>query len=611
MLDKVYKYLKEHRITFSNDNHCIQINNVDASEYEIRVLCARLSEHFGLDKTNKGLEDLLKSDDFLKYNDDNSINDNNTDNETNTDLSNIINIIDNDLNIPISEWEKYKLWRENEALWKIDKDGIKVSIIDCFENIVGFIENFPKTKDKIKFNKIRNIVEFNGRQVVDSDYHIIINYINKYFMQTFSKIKMIKDAVDNVGFKHEYNRWVDYYNNLKYEDDGIDYIDYTIKEVLCCEEQEKYYDLYYETLKIMLLANMSRIYNKELLGQPTKYDTVVALCGKNGGSGKTTFFERLYDIDDNGNTYCYVCAGDSFNPKEKDFIERTHQSVCLFLDEVSMKRSIVTSVKGYITQRDDKFRKAYGFNSESHMRGFIIVASSNNDDILKDYTTNNERRWAIIKISENELNYENVNKAFDSGYRDKLWAFIKNIYDKNDFKLYMTDKRLIKLEEEIQRGYKASNNEDYNSIVHDFLEREYGFVTRDDVEYLNPDFIIQQYKFGDSKAWCINHNKEMHEKERLFNQDKYIWKPEDEYITSFGKINLIKKTDLYYILSKIDLEYTKPTLRSELEFSGIWNGCLKDKDTKFINGRTIRAYWRKNEEEHVNINHSGKDQLPF
>ena len=513
------------------------INN---TEYDYKVFQSAIKELFGIDIS---IEDLKSY--CINKNED--INVKNID----TELSDIIDIINEDNNIPKSDWEQYKHWKEYEAIWNIDKDGEKTSLADCFENIVGFIENFPKTKNKIKFNKIRNIVEYDGRQVVDADYHTIMNYINRYFMPKFSKLKMIKDAVDNIGFKNTFNRWTEYFDSLEYVDDGIDYIEYTIKEVLCCEEQEKYYDLYYETIKIMLLANMSRIYNKELYGKPTKYDTVVALCGENGGSGKTTFFERLYDIDNNGNTYCYVVAGDSFQPKDKDFIERSHQCVCLFLDEVSMRRAIVTSVKGYITQQDDRFRKSYGFNCESHMWGFIIVASSNNRDILKDYTTDNERRWAIIKISENTKNYENVNKAFDNGFRDKLWAFIKHIYDTESFKLYMTDDRLINLEAEIQRDYKASNNEDYHTIIYDLLEREYGFY---DENYIDVDSIVAQYKYNNSWEWCVSHNDEYKIKEEKSIKGEYIMKPDDREILYWGKIDRIQKTILYEILGKLKID---------------------------------------------------------
>ena len=600
---KIRMIFDNKNIKYDKENDIIYIDNSEANEYYNRVMLAIVKERIGVDISLDELKQILSLENIDYENIDND----------ELELNEFFDIIDNDDTIKEDEWKKFKRWRNEDALWNEDKDGEKTKINECFDNIVGFLENFPKTKGKIKFNKTRNIVEFDGRQIKDGDYHTFINYINKYFIRTFSKLKMIKEACDNVANKNKYNPWVNYFNNLKYEDDGIDYIDYTIKNVLCCEEQEKYYDLYYETLKIMFTGVMTRIYNKDK-ELPTKYDSVVTFCGENGGSGKTTFFERLFDIENNGNSYCYVVAGDSFKPGDKDFIERTHQCVCLLIDELTMKRSIVTSIKGYITQRDDNFRKSFGYNSEKYFRGFIITATSNNTDILKDYTTDNERRWLIIKMSENSENHVNVNNAFDNGYRDKLWAYVKNIYQNDNVKLYFTDKNLTKLEEDIQRDYKASNNADYNIIVNDLLEREYGFIKSMDKIIINVDYIVEQYKYGDSKEWVHRHNEEMTEKLKNAKEGKYILSPKDNLIVKFGKINRISKKDLFYILDKLGFEWTKVSLNAEMRYSGRWNGWKRGNNSCKINGSMINAYWRIENTELKDFSYDKVDisqNLPF
>lgn len=602
---KIIDYINKCKITCNNDGN-IQINGIDADEYEIRVICERLKHRFDFETDKELLVNILSDNNCYTV----------VDNNDNI-LDDISKIIEEDDSIPRDDWESYKDWKENKALWNVDKDGCKTSLNKCIDNIVGFIEHFPKTKGKIMFNNVRNQIEWDGRQLTDADIHYVLTLVNKYFIKDISSVRMIKDALDNVAFKHRFNPWVNYFNSLKYEDDGIDYIDYTIKEVLCCEEQDEYYDLYYETLKIGLLASMSRIYNKELYDKAIKYDTVITFCSRNGGTGKTTFPERLFDIEDNGNSYCYVVAGDSFQPNDKDFKERTHQSACLLLDELSMKRAIVTSVKGYITQRDDRFRKSYGYNNEAHKRGFIIMATSNNDDILKDYTTDNERRWAIIKVSEDINNYKNVNKAFDDGFRDKLWSFIKYIYDNKEWKLYMTDERLINLEKKIQRQYKASNNEDYDTIINDLLEREYGFY--DDIN-IDVDSIVAQYKFKNTKEWCEAHNKEYNDKLFKSAEEKYIMKPEDRKIMYWGKIDRIQKTTLYDILRKLGIDYTNKSLAAEMQYTGIWNGW--DNKSCRIGDAIVKAYWRKNKvlrtyfesdnnESEIDKDISDTDGLPF
>ena len=411
---------------------------------------------------------------------------------------------------------------------------------------------------------------------------------------------MVKDAVDNVANKNRYNPWIEYFDSLEYKDDGTDYIEYIIKEVLCCEEIDKYYDLYYESFKITFLACMDRIYKKEQ-NKKVKFDSILTLAGVNGGSGKTTFAEKLFDLSQSGDSYCYIVAGDTFQPKDKDFLERSHQCTCLLLDELTMRRSIVTSIKGYITQQDDRFRKSYGYNSEAHIRGFIIMANSNNDDILKDYTTDNERRWLIVHVSEDTENYQKVNKAFDEGLRDKLWAFIKNIYVNEEYKLYMTDERLIKLEEKIQRNYKASNNADYNTIIEDLLEREYGFVSVNGKVIIDTDFIVEQYKYNNSYEWCKLHNEEVESKLKLVNEGKYTLTPRDRKITHYGKIDRISKKQLYDILNSLKFDYTKTSFNAEMRYSGIWNGWKRGNHICNILGINVNAYWRVKPEQIVDI----------
>lgn len=589
---KTLELIQSWKLSYNSETDNIYINGIEADTYDKRVICERLKERCKLDIDEQELKKLIceiQDNDLVEI-----VNDSiDIDNQENI-LSDINEIIEKDETIPDSEWEQYKIWKENKAIWNVDKEGEKTSLNKCIANIIGFIENFPKTKGKIKFNTVRNQVEWDGKQLTDDDIHKVLRLVNKYFIKDFSLIRMIKDALDNVAFQNKFNPWIEYFNRLQYVDDGTDYIDYTIKEVLHCEEQEKYYDLYYETLKIMMLAAMERIYKKEK-NLPVKYDTVTSICSKVGGSGKGTFFERLFDIDNNGNTYCYVLDSDSFKPSDKEFLEKSHQCVCLLLDELSMKRAIITSVKGYITKRTDKFRKSYGYVNEDHIRGFIIAATSNNDDILKDYTTDNERRWAIIKMCEDSENYKNVNKAFDNGFRDKIWAFIKNIYETEEFKLYMTDERLIKLEGEIQRGYKASNNADYNTIINDLLERQYGFYTIGDKLIIDTDYICQQYLHGDSEDWCIRHNEEMQKKFKMMKEDKYVLKPSDKIISRYGMINRIAKKQLYDILDKLKFEYTKVSLNAEMRYSDKWNGIDTGHNTCRINGQVVNAYWRKEE----------------
>lgn len=510
-------------------------------------------------------------------------------------LNNILTIIDNDKTIPVGEWEHFIQWKNDKALWKTDKEGDKTSLIDCQANIEGFIENFPKYKGKIYQNKIRGYAEYNGRQITDSEIYMIMNDLNKYMLPAYSSPRGVKNAIDSVAYKNETNiikEWME--NNYEnFYDDKNDYIDILLRDIFRCEEIEQYYDLYYAEMKLHLMASLKKLCYAAKEAD-FKYDNILVLCSEQGGTGKTSFPEFLYTFDD----ICYtnIIDPESVNFNNKDFLEQLHDSACNVFDEVSVKRNIFNAVKSFITKKNDKFRKSYGYVANNNLRKFVLWGTSNNNDFLKDYTAGLERRWMIIHVSEDPENGVYLKqKVQDNDYEfiRHLWAQIMHMYNENkNFEMYLNhswDDMLLKL----QRAYKASNNVDYDTIINDLLEREYGFVEYNDNLIIDTNFIVEQYKHGNSFDWCLIHNNEIDGK---IKNENYVLKPDDRKISLYGKINKISKKQLYDILNKLNFEWTKPTLNSEMKYSDKWEGATRGKHVCRINGILTNAYWRKEQQ---------------
>lgn len=504
-------------------------------------------------------------------------------------LSDILNDVDNDDTIPQSEWQNFICWKNDKALWKTDKEGDKTSLIECQSNIEGFIENFPKYKGKIYMNKIRGYSEYKGKQITDAEIYMIMNDLNKYMLPTYSSPRGVKNAIDSVAYKNEINiikDWMENNYNENY-DSSKDYIDILLRDIFRCEDLYTFYDLYYAEIKLHLMASLKKLcYAKK--EADFKYDNILVLCSIQGGTGKTSFPEFLYTFDD----ICYtnIIEPETVNFSNKDFLEQLHDSACNVFDEVSVKRNIFNAVKSFISKKNDKFRKSYAYVANNNFRKFTLWATSNNNDFLKDYTAQIERRWMIIHVSEDKMNGVYLKEKMQANnyeFGKHLWAQIMHMYlNDKDFDMYLNhdwDKLLYKL----QREYKASNNEEYYTIINDILEREYGFYDEFDIDV---DSIVAQYKFGNSDEWCKRHNTEFTVKLNKAVRDEYIIKPEDREIRWWGKIDRIQKTTLYDILNKIHIEYTKPTLAAELKISGEWNGS--DNKPCRINGKLVKAYWR-------------------
>ena len=247
------------------------------------------------------------------------------------------------------------------------------------------------------------------------------------------------------------------------------------------------------------------------------------------------------------------------------------------------------------------------------MRKFVLWGTSNNNDFLKDYTAGLERRWMIIHISEDKMNGVYLKEKMTKDnylFVRRLWAQVMHMYkEEPNIEMYLNhswDDLLFKL----QREYKASNNEEYDTIINDLLEREYGFYDKYEID---ADSIVSQYKYGNSFEWCSKHNNEYNQKENKSRAGEYIMKADDREIEYWGKIDRIQKTILYDILNKLHIDYTKPTLAAEMKLTERWKGC--DNEPCNLNGRTIKGYFRVNKIERIKRNFDDQSdnqtKLPF
>lgn len=503
--------------------------------------------------------------------------------EINTNIDEELNELISDIDAQEdSEWDIYKKWKKNDCMYIRNKEGDITGVDCCHMNLVEWLANFPLTKH-LYYNKVRQSIIYNGHEIQDADLFAILDLCNKYLSKTLSSFNSIKNAVYAYAYRNRENYLYDYIKNLNYVDDGKDYIEIALKDMLNCEDLDEYYDLYYEELKIHAIAYMKRVIMKEELSIPTKFDSVLTLCSKVGGSGKTTFFEKLYDFEGNGNSFCYTVAGSDFAPNNKDFIIQTHKYGCVCIDEVDMRRGLVNSIKGYMSKQKDEFRLPYGYTSCNHIRGFVISATSNNTDFLKDYTTNFERRWMIIHISETIANHKNVNKLFEEGFRDKFWAQIKHIYDTEEVETWIDENTILgqKLKK-LQKEYKYYETDNSYQMLDNFLSSDFYFYDKTN-DKPSIEELIRQYMYdGDMNEYINIHNGIVSQKKM---QDHYIMKPEDRELGPMPfKLDFISAADMNVLKSKLGLDVSPQGIRVHLEPMG-WI-----KKNYSVNGKTMLGY---------------------
>ena len=597
---KVIDYINNLKLSYNIEKDILYVNGQEVNEYIARVIIAQIKRQCNKEVDIETIKKVLSDKGSF------------TIKEEDKELTDLFDLVDKDNNIAESEWKEYLKWKKEEALWKTDKDGVKTSLIECLQNIIGFFNHFPKYKGKIYKNKIRGYAELDGKQITDEEINKMAADLIKYMLPNYSSIKGVRDAIMNIAYTNEINiikKWMED-NYKEYYDAKNDYIDILLNDIFRCEDLKIYKDLYYAEIKMHLIASLKKMCYAKTEAE-YKYDNILVLCSVQGGTGKTSFCEYLYTFDN----ICYanIWEPESINFSNKDFLEQLHDSASNVFDEVSVKRSIFNAVKSFISKKNDKFRRSYGYVANNNMRKFVLWGTSNNNDFLKDYTAGLERRWMIIHISEDKMNGVYLKEKMTKDnylFVRRLWAQVMHMYkEEPNIEMYLNhswDDLLFKL----QREYKASNNEEYDTIINDLLEREYGFYDKYEID---ADAIVSQYKYGNSFEWCSKHNNEYNQKENKSHVGEYIMKADDREIEYWGKIDRIQKTILYDILNKLHIDYTKPTLAAEMKLTERWKGC--DNEPCNLNGRTIKGYFRVNKIERIKRNFDDQSdnqtKLPF
>uniref|UniRef100_UPI0025D952BB VapE domain-containing protein n=1 Tax=uncultured Paracoccus sp. TaxID=189685 RepID=UPI0025D952BB len=139
--------------------------------------------------------------------------------------------------------------------------------------------------------------------------------------------------------------------------------------------------------RLTVLALIARI-----LKPGCKWDHVLTLCGAQG-AGKSTLGEIMADL----------FGPDLFTPMtvlgtdDQKVMEATGGKLVVELSDMSRGRiREVENDKALLSRTFDEARMAYGREVTKQRRGFIFIATTNDDQFLQDVTGN--RRWWPVKV---------------------------------------------------------------------------------------------------------------------------------------------------------------------------------------------------------------------
>lgn len=423
----------------------------------------------------------------------------------------------------LEEKEKSFSWKD-----KLIKDtymvkGVPVEQIrKCPDNIITFLENYPKYAGKLKYNEYLRMKEYDGYEFTDFMQSTINNDVFRYL--GFSNKGWVEDSINEVFDKNRYNPVVNYISNLHW--DGKKRIESLFIDLLEADDTELTRVM---TEKWMIAAV------KRTLEPGCKFDNMIVLQG-NQGIGKSSICERL------AKGFFSTISLDEID--NKDIIDKMNKTWIGIIDEMdNFNRKEMSKVKTFLSQCQDTVRLAYARNTSVFTRHCIFIGSTNDDTFLRDSTSSVERRFWIIKCNKTKMDNK-IRKIMTDDYVDQLWAEAYWYY-KLDPKQYL-DMEQERMEEfaRTQQKYKTYNDDDLIEYIKDVLEGEY-YINQEgevyDTSQLDNNTVTGlKYHVNKMQGYILTEmvNRKFHEK----RSTKYIelalggeWKYKDVWFKKLGK----------------------------------------------------------------------------
>jgi predicted P-loop ATPase len=281
--------------------------------------------------------------------------------------------------------------------------------------------------------------------VKNVDYSGVRNYIESIY--GIAGTLKIDDSMALEFEKNSYHPILDYLKSLSW--DGKKRVDELLIRNFGSED-----NIYTrEAIRKMLVGAVARIFRPGC-----KFDLVLTLVSQQQGTGKSSFFKAL------GKQW----FSDTFMTVQgKEALEQIQGAWIIEMAELSgIRKAEVEAVKHFISKQEDMFRPAYARSSETYMRQCVFVATTNQNNFLKDSSGN--RRFIPVDIHSLKLNEnKNLKEFLESEYEvDQVWAEAVELYS-NDEPLYLS-KEAEAIAEEEQR--KHSDTDERTGLIENYLD---------------------------------------------------------------------------------------------------------------------------------------------
>jgi predicted P-loop ATPase len=232
-----------------------------------------------------------------------------------------------------------------------------------------------------------------------------------------------------------------------------------------------------------------------------KFDSVLTLVGRQG-IGKSTLLSRLGGSWYNENVTLFNIS--------KDTADMLQGSWIIELGElVGFRKAEVESVKNFISRTEDRYRKAYGRNTDIFPRQCVFFGTTNEPVFLRDPTGN--RRWWPVETGVN-LPCRDIFSELTPNEVAQIWAEAKEIYEAGEA-LYL-ERDVYDAAQKVQSQFSEYNEK--AGMIEKYLEldipenweqmslyerREYLVAKPNDTRYRDAE-TVRRDKVCIPEIWC-------------------------------------------------------------------------------------------------------------
>lgn len=278
--------------------------------------------------------------------------------------------------------------------------------------------------------------------LTDDDEKCLRNFLSEQYGIVGRAV--IEDAFTELLLCKEFHPIREYLRNLRW--DGIPRVETLLVDYLGAEDNE----LTRAMTKLTLTGAVARAFRPGC-----KFDYVLTLIGKQG-IGKSSLLALL-----GGEWYT-----DSLEDvRGKDAYEQIQGSWIIELGELAaLRKADVEAIKRFVSAQVDKFRQAYAKRSKEFPRQCIFIASTNDEEPLKDQTGG--RRFWPVPVGVHPIDLSK--RQFFP--RDQIWAEAVELFKKGA-PLMLPD-RLEQQAKELQKAYTEEST--YAGFIREHLDKPWG-----------------------------------------------------------------------------------------------------------------------------------------